>query len=200
MATICVTESVSLDGVMQSPGRSDEDERGGFVHGGWADGYADDVAMELMGEGMAESAGMLLGHRSYLDLLGHWTTTPEPNPFGDYMTQTPKWVASRSAETVLAYANSTLLVGEATETVTALKEQVDGQLTVIGSGELVRSLHAAGLVDQFFLQIHPIVLGAGKRLFEEGDRADLHLERSATSTTGVLIAQYAAEGTSTRSD
>jgi dihydrofolate reductase len=195
VATICATESVSLDGVMQGPGRPDEDDRGGFVDGGWADGYADDVAMQLMGEGMAETTGMLLGHRSYLDLLGQWTSAPEPNPFGEYFTRTPKWVASRSAETALDYPNSTLLAGEATETVALLKDQVDGQLTIIGSGELVRSLHAVGLVDRFFLQIHPIVLGSGQRLFDDTERADLQLERSATSTTGVLIAQYAAKGT-----
>jgi len=190
MGTVSAFQSVTLDGIMQGVGRADEDSRGGFAHGGWGDGYSDEVAMQFVGEGMASTAGLLFGRRTYEDLLGYWTTTPDPNPFTEVLVNAPKWVASRSAGTSTAYPNTTLLVGDAVETVAALKPQVDGALTVMGSGELIRSLHAAGLVDEYILQIHPIVLGSGTRLFGEGARTDLTLTRTMTTTTGVMIAQY----------
>lgn len=192
MGKISVLESVTLDGVMQGLGRPDEDTRGGFAHGGWGPAYADHVAGEFMAEGMAEVGAMLFGRRTYEDLLGHWTTTSEPNPT-DVLVSTPKFVVSRSADTTLAYPNSTLLAGDATSTVAGLADRVEGDVTVMGSGELVRTLHAAGLVDEYVLQIHPIVLGSGTQLFGPGDRSDLTLERSVTTTTGVLLAQYSVK-------
>ena len=190
MSTISVFQSATLDGVMQGPGRPDEDTRGGFAHGGWAQGYQDEVSMRFAAEGMAEEGALLLGHRTYDDLLGHWTTTPEPNPFTEVLLRTEKHVVSRSAGTHLPHPCSTLLVGEAEETVRRLRAELQVPLTVMGSGELVRALHRAGLVDQYVLMIHPILLGSGTRLFGEADRTDLVLERSLTTTTGVVIAQY----------
>ena len=147
MATISIFEGVTLDGVMQGPGRADEDSRGGFVHSGWADGLADEVA-----------------HKTYDDLLAHWTGVSEPNPFTGALVNGSKYVASRSADTTLAYPNSTLLAGEATETVAQLRDEVEGVVTILGSGVLVRALHAAGLIDRYFLSIAPIVCGDGVRL------------------------------------
>jgi dihydrofolate reductase len=192
MATITVFENVTLDGVLQGPGRPDEDTRGGFARGGWASGYADEVSMRFAGEGMAGGGSLLFGRRSYEQMLAAWTAAPEPNPFTDVLVQTPKYVVSRSADVTLGYPSSTLLSGDATETVAALKKEVEQDLTILGSGELVRALHAARLVDSYVLLIHPIVLGSGTRLFGDADRADLLLERSLPTTTGVLIAQYAA--------
>jgi dihydrofolate reductase len=193
MGILSAFESVTLDGVMQGPGRADEDTRGGFRHGGWGDGYADEVIGRIAGEGMASTGAMLFGRRTYEDVLGFWTSTPEPNPFVEHLVRQQKYVVSRDAETNLAFPNSTLLVGDATDTVASLKNEVDGVIRVIGSGELVRSLHTAGLIDEYLLLIHPIVLGSGTRLFGDGDRADLRLEESVTSTTGVVIARYRAE-------
>ncbi|MCI9856942.1 dihydrofolate reductase family protein [Microbacterium proteolyticum] len=190
MGRISATESVSLDGVMQGLGRPDEDTRGGFAHGGWGNAYQDEVSMAFMAEGMTGEGAMLFGRRTYEDLLGYWTTTADPNPFTDYLTHAPKYVVSRSADTELGYPNSTLLAGDAVQTVAALRDSFDGDLTVLGSGELVRALHRAGLVDEYVLQIHPIVLGSGQRLFGDSDRAALTLQRSVATTTGVLIAQY----------
>ena len=190
MARISAVENVTLDGVMQSPGRPDEDTRGGFRHGGWGDGYADEVIGKFMAAGMASRGAMLFGHRTYDDVLHHWTTTPEPNPFADVLVNADKYVVSRHADTQLPYPNSTLVAGDATETVANLKKELDGLITVIGSGELVRSLHAAGVIDEYLLLVYPIVLGSGTRLFGDADRADLTLVESATSTTGVLIARY----------
>jgi dihydrofolate reductase len=190
MATISIFESVTLDGVMQGPGRADEDGRGGFVHGGWADGYTDEVAMKVAGEEMAESVAMIFGHRTYDDLLGYWTGVSEPNPFTEALVNGRKYVVSRSADTSLGYPNSTLLAGEATETVARLRDEVEGVVTILGSGVLVRALHGAGLIDRYFLTIVPIVLGSGTRLFGEGDRAELHLAGSIPTTTGAVLATY----------
>lgn len=190
MGRISAFESITLDGVMQGLGRADEDTRGGFTHGGWGEGYQDEVMAEFAGEGMSHPGAMLFGHRSYVDLLGHWTSVPDPNPYADHLVSSAKYVVSRSADTQLAYPHSTLLAGEATEQIPAILDRMDGDLTIIGSGDLVRSLHAAGLIDTYTLLIHPIVLGSGTTLFADGDRSDLTLVRSQPTTTGVIIAQY----------
>ncbi|AQZ62216.1 Dihydrofolate reductase [[Actinomadura] parvosata subsp. kistnae] len=190
MGTISVFESVSLDGVMQGPGRADEDTRGGFRHGGWGVGYADEVTGRFAGSGTARTSALLFGRRTYDDLLGYWTSVAEPNPFTQSLVNQRKYVATRHEGTRLAYPGSTPLAGEAAETVARLKAGTGGVITVLGSGELVRSLHRAGLVDEYVLLIHPIVLGSGTRLFGDGERGDLVLEESVTSTTGVVIARY----------
>lgn len=154
MTSICVTESVSLDGVMQGLGRADEDTRGGFAHGGWGEGYQDQVMGEFMAEGMAAEGVVLFGRRTYDDLMRAWTS--RTGPITDHLVKARKYVVSRDGATPLAYPNSTLLPGEAVDTVAALKQEYGGAITVIGSGELVRALHAAGLVDSFVLLIHPI--------------------------------------------
>lgn len=126
-------------------------------------------------------------------MLGYWTAATDPNPFTQYLTQVQKYVVSRAPNpsgVKLDYPNSTLLTGEATHTVRDLKDRTDGNITILGSGELVRALHTAGMVDEYILQIHPIVLGQGTALFGAADRANLTLQRSVTTTTGVIIAQY----------
>jgi dihydrofolate reductase len=190
MARISATESVTLDGVMQSPGRADEDTRGDFRDGGWATPYPDQVAMEFMGEEMRKPGAMLFGRRTYEDVLGYWSTTTEPNPFSDLLINVPKFVVSRSADTILNWPNSTLLAGDAADTVPGVAASIEGNLSIIGSGELVRSLHAVGLIDEYILQIHPLILGSGRKLFDAGTRTELTLVRSAITSTGVVIAQY----------
>lgn len=190
MGTIIATENISLDGVIQSPGGSDEDTRGGFIHGGWATGFDDAQTAEFMGAGMASTQAMLFGRRTYDQLVGYWLSTTDRNPFRDLLTAIPKYVCSRSATTALPHPNSTLLPGEAIDTVARLKTEIDGPISVIGSGALVRSLLSASLLDGLVLSTFPIVLGSGTKLFDEGDRIDLHLERSSTSSTGVLMAEY----------
>lgn len=190
MATITVFESITMDGVMQSPGRPDEDTRGGFARGGWAVPYQDEVAGRFAAEGMSQDGALLFGRRTYDDIMGFWTTTPDPNPFTEVLVRTDKYVATRQRDIRLDHPNSTPLVGDASETVARLKDEVDGNLTVLGSGELVRALFAAGLVDVLVLSQHPLVLGTGTRLFD-GTPLTLELQRSLTTTTGVIIAQYA---------
>lgn len=190
MATITVFESITMDGVMQSPGRPDEDTRGGFARGGWAVPYQDEVAGRFAAEGMSQDGALLFGRRTYDDIMGFWTTTPDPNPFTEVLVRTDKYVATRQRDIRLDHPNSTPLVGDASETVARLKDEVDGNLTVLGSGELVRALFAAGLVDVLVLSQHPLVLGTGTRLFDKTPLT-LDLQRSLTTTTGVIIAQYA---------
>lgn len=189
MSTITVFESVTLDGVMQGPGRTDEDTRGAFTHGGWADGYQDEVSMKYASEGMRAGGGLLFGHRTYDDVLGYWTSMG-PNPFVDVLVGSEKFVVSHNPDVKLTYPNSELLVGDAVSTVAAFKNQYPRDLMIMGSGKLVRQLHGAGLIDRYALLIHPIVLGSGTRLFPEGPRTDLKLERSIPTTTGVIIAEY----------
>jgi dihydrofolate reductase len=144
MSRVVVINHLTLDGVMQSPGRPDEDTRGGFERGGWAGPNVDEVVNAAMAARMPQSGGLLLGRRSYEDMLSYWNT--QDSPFKDMLNSGPKYVASRT-------------------------------------------LH--NLIDEFLLLIHPLVLGAGRRLFGDGDPpASLRLVDSTVSTTGVLIATY----------
>jgi dihydrofolate reductase len=189
-STITAFQSITVDGVMQGPGRDDEDLRGGFAHGGWTNGYQDEVLGTFVAEGLATQTALLFGRRTYEDVLGFWTSTSEPNPFTSVLVASRKYVVSRSEDTDLRYPNSELLAGDAVDQVVALKERSELPLMIMGSGELVRVLHPAGVIDEYVLLIHPIVLGSGTRLFADADRVDLDLERSVPTTTGVLIAHY----------
>jgi dihydrofolate reductase len=190
MSRVVVTNHLTLDGVMQAPGRPDEDARGGFEHGGWSPPYGDAVMGSLMGERMATGGAMLLGRRTYADFAGFWPNQ-EDNPFTAVLNERQKYVASTTLEEPLSWSNSTLLKGDVAEAVAGLKEQPGKDLVVLGSGELVRSLMRANLVDEYVLTIHPLVLGSGRRLFADGGAfAALRLVDTQTTTTGVVIATY----------
>ena len=189
MGKLVVINNVTLDGVMQAPGRPDEDTRGGFEHGGWAVSYSDEVMGRAMGERMARPGSLLLGRRTYEDLYGFWPKQRD-NPFTEVLNRTRKYVASRTLSEPLPWSNSTLLDGDAVEAVATLKEQHGEDLGVLGSGELVRSLIRDRLIDEWVLLIHPLVLGSGRRLFPDRESAALRLVESVTTTTGVLIATY----------
>jgi dihydrofolate reductase len=187
---IVVTNSLTLDGVMQAPGRPDEDRRGGFEHGGWAMAYRDSVMMKAMGEGMAQGADLLFGRRTYEDFFKVWPGRKD-NPFTTVLDNSQKYVASSTLREPLPWQNSTLLKGDAAETVARLKEQPGKDLTVLGSGDLLQTLMRHRLVDVYVLLIHPLVLGRGRRLFtDEAERLALLLVNSVTTTTGVMIATY----------
>jgi dihydrofolate reductase len=191
MANVVVFTSLTLDGVMQAPGRPDEDRRGGFAHGGWAPPYADSVLGSAVGESLANTGALLLGRRTYEDLFAYWPHQPEPNPFTEVLNATQKYVASTTLEEPLPWRNSTLLKGDAAAAVAGLRERPGNDLVVLGSGELVRSLMRRNLVDQYVLLIHPLFLGTGRRLFAEGSPPTaLRLADTRTTTTGVVIATY----------
>ena len=193
MAKIKVVESVSLDGVMQAPGATDEDPRGGFAYGGWAWSYHDEVQARVMGADMAREGGMLLGRRTYEGLMRAWAGRDD-NPFTPVLEGRRKYVASRTLREPLPWKNSTLLAGDATSAVRELKASaLEDELVVLGSGELVRALLPAGLIDELKLLIHPLALGSGTRLFPaDGTRLPFTLADSVPTTTGVVIATYRA--------
>ena len=190
MSKIVAFENVTLDGVMQAPARPDEDTRGGFEHGGWAMAYNDEVAGRAAAAGMANTGAVLLGRRTYEDFTAIWSPQ-SGNPFADFLNATRKYVASRTLQEPLPWANSVLLDGDATDAVGRLHDEPGQDIVILGSGELVRSLLAAGLVDQLVLQIHPLVLGSGRRLFgDDGDLARFRLAQSTPTGTGVIVATY----------
>ncbi len=190
MSKVVVNMHVTLDGVIQSPGRPDEDRRGGFKHGGWALPNNDEVMGRVTGEGMAQGGSLLLGRRTYEDLYGFWPNQKD-NPFTEVLNNIQKYVASTTLTEPLPWSNSTLLKGNIAEAVAKLKEQPGKDIGVLGSGELVQSLMQHNLVDKYVLMIHPLVLGSGRRLFPDGSPfATLRLVNSVTTTTGVVIATY----------
>jgi dihydrofolate reductase len=190
MSRVVVFESLTLDGVMQAPGRPDEDRRGGFEHGGWATPYADAEMGRVAGESMAGTGALLFGRRTYEDFYAVWPNRTD-NPFTEVLNNTTKYVASATLQEPLPWINSALLKGDAREAVAGLKEQAVKDLVILGSGELVKSLMQGGLIDEYVLQIHPLILGSGHRLFAEGGAfAALRLVDTKTTTTGVVIATY----------
>jgi dihydrofolate reductase len=190
--------NLTLDGVMQSPGRPDEDRRGGFEHGGWGVPYADPVAGRVAGESMATSGALLLGRRTYEDFYAVWPNRTD-NPFTAVLNNSMKYVASTTLQEPLPWSNSTLLKGDVAEAVAKLKQRPGKDLVILGSGELVRSLMRRNLIDQYVLSIHPLVLGSGSRLFNDGgSHAALRLVDTKTTTTGVLISTYEPAITSGR--
>ena len=191
MRTISVFNNVTLDGVMQAPAGKDEDTRGGFRHGGWALPYDDSVKGSVAAEGMAKGGALLFGRRTYEHLFKAWHGRTDDNPFTDVLDNTQKYVASTTLDEPLQWENSTLLSGDAADSVAKLKQQPGEDLTILGSGELIRSLMKRDLVDQFILLIHPLVLGSGRRLFDDGGAfAKFRLAKSQPTTTGVVIATY----------
>ena len=182
--------SLTLDGVIQAPGRPDEDTRGGFKHGGWALPYFDPVMGSAAAEGMSRMPSLLFGRRTYEDFYAVWPKRTD-NPFTEFLNKAQKYVASTTLEEPLPWSNSTLLRGDAAAAVAALKAEPGKDLVILGSGALVQSLMRSNLVDEYALSIHPLILGSGRRLFPDGSPfAALQLVGAKTTTTGVVIATY----------
>jgi dihydrofolate reductase len=195
MAKLVVVEMVSLDGVMQAPGGPDEDRSGGFEHGGWAMPYFDQVAGEEAGRSMAETSAFLFGRKTYEIMAAYWPHQLDDDIFSNVLNSLPKYVASTTLDEPLEWAGSALLKGEVAEAVATLKDELDGNIVVLGSGQLAGTLMEHDLVDEYALTIHPLLLGGGKRLFDqEGAMRPLRLVDSKTSTTGVILATYQPEG------
>ena len=191
---IAVMNHITLDGVMQSPGRVDEDTRDGFDRGGWAAATSDEAVGQAMGERMAAGgglAGWLFGRRTYEELLRHWNSVPD-NPFAEPLNNTRKYVASTTLREPLPWPNSTLLGTDALEAVVRLREEPGGVLVIMGSGVLIQALRRERLIDEYLLMVHPIVLGSGRRLFPEGPPIELTLVDATTSSSGVVLATYEA--------
>jgi dihydrofolate reductase len=187
---LVVIEFLSLDGVMQAPGSPEEDTEGGFKHGGWSQPYFDDVLGAAAAEGMAATDAYLFGMKTYQIMARHWPNAPSDDPFAAHLNSTPKYVASKTPQS-LAWQNSTLIEGGVAAAVAELKQQAGKNIAVLGSGELVQTLIEHDLVDEYLLMVHPIVLGSGKRLFRDSDQTrSLRLVDSKATSTGVLMLTY----------
>jgi dihydrofolate reductase len=195
MRKVVVSEFLTVDGVMQGPGGPDEDREGGFQEGGWQLPYFDEAGGAAVAKGLAETGGLLLGRKTYEIFAAYWPNQAAGDPFADIMNKVPKHVASTTLQEPLTWNNSTLIQGDVAAGVAELKRQSDDELMVIGSGNLVQTLARNDLVDEYRLMIHPLVLGSGKRLFENGGvRVPLKLSASETTGTGVLILTYQRAG------
>ena len=180
MRKVVAAEFVSLDGVMESPDK-------------WHFPYFDEEMGQAVGEGFAASDAMLMGRVNYEEWAAYWPQQdPEENPIAATMNGRRKYVVSTTLEEPLEWSNSTLIEGnEFAEEIGNLKEQEGKDIVISGSGTLVRSLLRDGLLDELKLMIHPIVVGSGKRLFEEGEgQTKLELVDARTFSTGVLYLTY----------
>ncbi len=194
MRKLIVTTFLTFDGVMQAPGGPEEDDSGGFAHGGWSVNYWDDLMGEVKSEEMSGPFDLLLGRRTYEIFAGYWPNARE-EAGGKGFNDATKYVCSRSRPS-LDWTPALLMEGDAAEGVAALKEEDDGpELQVHGSGNLAQTLIHHGLVDEYHLWVFPLVLGYGKRLFADGTiPASLRLMDSKISTTGVFMGTYEPAG------
>ncbi|NKZ06130.1 dihydrofolate reductase family protein [Actinomadura latina] len=186
MGKVSLVEHLSLDGVVQGPAAVDEDVRGGFARGGWALAGNDEVMGDVLGKRMGGDGALLLGRRTYQQFHAYWPQQTDGNPYTEVLNRTTKYVVSRTLREPLPWVNS-VLVGDVEDV-----GRIEGPLTVLGSGELARELMRRGLVGEWLLMVHPVVLGTGQRLFE-GVEAGLRLVESVTTTTGVVIVRYEKE-------
>jgi dihydrofolate reductase len=182
MRKVVAVELMSLDGVMESPEE-------------WAFPYSNDEMEETNASGMAASDALLLGRVTYEGMAAFWPNQPGGTPMVDYINSVPKHIVSTTLEEPLEWNNSTLIKGDVSEEIAELKRQLGKDITILGSGVLVRSLLKDGLLDELMLMVCPVILGGGKRLFEdEGDGKALELVDSRTFGTGVVFLTYRLAG------
>jgi len=194
MRKLIVSTFASLDGIMQAPGGPEEDPTGGFTLGGWMFSYGDE-GMDLSAAGFdGKDRELVLGRRTYEIFEGYWPYQPDDNPIAKTFNATKKYVASRTL-TTLHWNNSTLLRGDVVPAITALKTQPGSDLQMIGSGNLIQTLQAASLIDEYNVWTFPLVLGRGKRLFGEAAKPSaLRLIHSQVSASGVVMSTYVPGG------
>jgi len=192
MRTIRTATFVSLDGVIQAPGGPGEDPRGGFRFGGWVFPFFDEKLGGLMHEAMGENYDLLLGRRTYEIFSAYWPH--QDDEIGRTFNAVNKYVAA-GPDTALDWAHSHRLEGDLAGAVRALKATPGRDLLIQGSSEVIHTLLAHDLIDQLTVLTFPIILGHGRRLFDEGSRPhQWTLESSDVSTTGVIVARYTRAG------
>jgi dihydrofolate reductase len=194
MRKVIVNEFLTLDGGAQAPGGAEEDTDGGFAHGGWHMQYMEDEpTQQWVLESIVEAGGFLLGRRTYEIFAAFWPNAPEEEQVvAEPLNSKPKYVVSTTLAGPLEWENSTLLEGEMADAVAALKQEHGGDLHVIGSTELVRTLIAHGLVDELRLMIDPVVVGGAKRIFpDDGELRPLRLVDGQVTSKGAILATYA---------
>jgi dihydrofolate reductase len=194
MRKLITSTFVSLDGVMQAPGGPEEDPNADFPFGGWTFPYWDEDT-DISASGFdGKGRELVLGRKTYEIFEAYWPYQAADNPVAQSLNADRKHVASRTL-TKLGWNNSTLLRGDVAAAVAALKSSPGPDLQIIGSGNLIQTLQAAALIDQYHVWTYPVVLGRGKRLFEAGAKAGaLRLVASQTSKTGVVMSTYVLAG------
>lgn len=194
MRKLIASTFTSLDGVMQAPGGPTEDPTGNFTLGGWLFAFGD-AGMDLSASGFdGKDRELVLGRKTYEIFEAYWPYQPEDDPIARTLNAAKKHVASRTLKS-LQWNNSSVLGGDIVSAITALKVQPGHDLQIIGSGNLIQTLQAASLIDEYNVWTYPVVLGRGKRLFENGARpCALRLVASKVSTTGVVMSTYVPAG------
>ncbi|WP_225770054.1 dihydrofolate reductase family protein [Inquilinus sp. Marseille-Q2685] len=194
MRKVVAAAFLSLDGVMQAPGGPEEDPTGGFALGGWTFHHWDEAMGKAMDETFGAPFDLLLGRKTYEIFAAHWPHVGADDPIGKVFNAATKYVATRSTAP-LAWQNSVALRGDAAEAVAGLKRHTGPTLLLQGSTDLIQTLLAHDLIDEFRLMTFPVVLGRGKRLFGRGAiPAGLTLVSSQASTTGVVMSTYLRSG------
>ena len=197
MRKLIVAEQISLDGVIQSPGAPKEDPSGDFRLGGWVVPYADDVIGQALQDLLSQPFELLLGRRTYEIFAAYWPrvrANSASHAIADLFNSVPKHVATHRSDS-LGWQNSHALKGDLADAIRALKHQDGANLLTWGSGDMVRQLLAAGLVDELRLLIYPVVLARGKRLFGDNAQGSAFTLAHSTSTPGgVLITRYVRSG------
>jgi dihydrofolate reductase len=186
MGKIVATEFISLDGVIEDPGGAED-----FAHGGWT--FEIDRGEEgdkfKLGE-LEEAEAQLLGRVTYEGFAAAWPTMEDPVGFADKMNSMPKYVYSTTLESA-DWENSTILSGGFAESIGKVKDEVDGDILVAGSGQLVQGLIATDLLDELRLMVFPVILGGGKRLFaDDGRKVPLTLTDARTVGAGIQLVTY----------
>ena len=193
MRKLIVQTFLTLDGVMQAPGGPGEDDDGGFAYGGWSVNYWDDQMGQVMGEATSRPFAMVLGRRTYDIMAAYWPTAPEEEGAKVFNDAT-KYVATHRPLTP-EWSNSVQIEGDAADGLAALKAEDGPELQVHGSANLIQTLLAHNLVDQFRLWVFPVVIGSGKRLFADGTMpSGLRLVDHKVSTTGVVMGTWEPAG------
>ena len=172
----------------------EEDPTGGFAYGGWSFHYWDDAMMEIMGKSMSDPFDLLLGRKTYEVFAAHWPYI-QGDPIADKFNAIAKYVATRSDDAEFSWKGTVAIRGDAAAGIAKLKQGEGPDLLIQGSSELIQTLLANDLIDEFRIWTFPLVLGSGKRLFGEGaTAAAMKLVDSRTSTTGVTISSYVPAG------
>ncbi len=184
-----VSEYVSLDGVMEDPGGAE-----GSAHGGWSFPFWNAEAGKFKFDELFASDALLLGRVTYQGFAKAWPSVKDEQGFADRMNSLPKYVVSTTLQAPdLEWNNSRLLTGNVAEEVARLKQQPGQYLLVAGSGALVQTLMQQQLVDEYRLLVHPVILGSGKRLFQDGtEMQTLRLVETQTFSAGIVALTYQA--------
>ncbi|MEE1815597.1 dihydrofolate reductase family protein [Streptomyces sp. SP18ES09] len=195
MATLSLTQFLTLDGVIQAPGGPDEDAGGGFEHGGWSVPFGDEDFGRRITEIFERPTAFLLGRRTYDIFAGYWPKRTDPtDPVASKLNGLPKYVATTTLDSA-DWAGTTLLKGDVAGEVAALKERLDGEIQMHGSAGLARTLLDHDLIDTLHLHVFPVVLGAGRRLFTDGVRPTaFRLTDARTSSLGIALHTYERTG------